>query len=121
MTTSPTDLNISELTGLALDLAVARFQNIEIDDHGTPLWFEDGDGRTTEEPVQYHPSTSWAQGGPIIEREGLILEPGGKDGAWGAHGWLCKVTQWHVEEGPTPLIAAMRCYVAVQLMESKDD
>ena len=53
----------------------------------------------------------WGWFGPIIEREGVCLWCG--DGAWEAtiHGEDEPVTQW----GNTPLIAAMRCYVASKL------
>lgn len=52
-------------------------------------------------------STDWSQGGPIIEREGIDLMKVG-------------VKQWRADcgparYGPTPLIAAMRCYVASKL------
>jgi hypothetical protein len=59
-------------------------------------------------PFNY--STDWAQGGPIIEREGISWHCGNK-------------TSWHAYaygsaeniSGPTPLVAAMRCYVASKL------
>ena len=59
-----------------------------------------------------HPSTDWSQGGPIIEREGIDLIK--QDGYWDAddNGQAqvsCMVS------GPTPLIAAMRCFVASKL------
>lgn len=51
----------------------------------------------------YKPSTDWSQGGPIIERE--------KMGVFPTHdGWAAGM-----QSGPTPLIAAMRCYVANKL------
>jgi hypothetical protein len=71
----------------------------------------------------FEPSTDWSQGGPIIEREGLTvmmyspscqkLEPGRE---W----YACTAKHWDdykefEAEGPTPLIAAMRCYVASKL------
>ena len=70
----------------------------------------------------WQPSTDWAQGGPIIERiHGLLLKQ-----------WLeckpelrCQVQinnhegDW-VAFGPTPLIAAMRCYVASKLGDEVD-
>jgi len=73
----------------------------------------------------------WALAGPIIEREGILLRPLRReghalDGRWlamldaGNTGtmvqWI-KRTDWlrHYLEGPTPLIAAMRCYVASKL------
>ena len=46
-------------------------------------------------------STDWAQGGPIIEREGIALLPPGLAEMPGVEG-----------RGETLLIAAMRCYVA---------
>jgi hypothetical protein len=58
----------------------------------------------------YSPSTDWAQGGAIIEREKINVSMSATapwmgfmyDGTEMV--WLC--------DGPTPLIAAMRCYVA---------
>ena len=55
------------------------------------------------------PSIDWSQGGPIIERERIELkDDGGTD-------WLASHNNESVEFGPTPLIAAMRCYVASKL------
>jgi hypothetical protein len=60
----------------------------------------------------YNPSTDWAQGGPIIEREISL------------HYDALRVTGRHSTDQmryamdfvvPTPLIAAMRCYVASQM------
>lgn len=128
-------IKTSELSGAALDWAVAVCEGepIRLDPMGqlgprSPrywIWDE-------EEPIgrrrylgiggQYSPSANWALGGPIIEREGIEV--------------LCNVTSvearrfkdahpdwfaclkskrhmhWH---GPTPLIAAMRCYVGSKL------
>jgi hypothetical protein len=61
-----------------------------------------------------HPSTNWSQGGPIIEREKINTLDA--RGCWGAH-----KTYWDNSQssrsyfGSTPLIAAMRCYVASEL------
>ena len=58
-------------------------------------------------------STNWAKGGPIIEREfiDVVYCPG--DAAWRASMDMREKT--HEQYGPTPLIAAMRCYVASKL------
>ena len=62
------------------------------------------------------PSTSWAaywsQGGPIIEREGIGFFPSEREGKprWGA-----RMVNTYISYGPTPLIAAMRCYVASKM------
>jgi hypothetical protein len=62
----------------------------------------------------YMPSTDWAQGGAIIERELIdtLTVEGGTDG-WQANKYLPDeiVTAY----GETPLVAAMRCYVASKL------
>lgn len=62
-----------------------------------------------------HPSTSWADGGPIIERE--RIEPAWDDikERWYAqlvHSALASGRQRSDGIGPTLLIAAMRAYVA---------
>lgn len=55
-------------------------------------------------------ATDWAQGGPIIEREGIsvIFHYNGAWTASNSNGKVC-------EEGVTSLIAAMRCFVASKL------
>ena len=66
--------------------------------------------------ADYNPSTNWSQGGPIIEQEGITITHHGNDwkDAWSARKGD---GHWKGEEayGPTPLIAAMRCYVASKL------
>ena len=88
-------IKVSEATPRQLDWMVARC--------------EGGVGENQLLGAWYAPSTDWAQGGPIIEREKIdILHE--HDMRWVA------VPQKGVERyGPTPLIAAMRCYVASQM------
>lgn len=70
----------------------------------------------------YSPTTSWAQGGEIIGREiGNLwkhnkLDPSEFD-VWTAAAYhkAPDGTLLYYEEGPTPLVAAMRCYVASRL------
>ena len=59
-------------------------------------------------------STDWAQGGPIIEREGINLSSVAGI-TWCADGPVSVGFY-----GPTPLIAAMRCYVASKLGNEVD-
>jgi len=90
-------LKTSDLQGPDLDLAVAKaWQPVYSDKH------------LLEHAKDFHPSTDWAQGGPIIEREKVTIE-------WTGEDWMGYIR--HDEEifGPTPLIAAMRCYVAACL------
>ena len=98
-------MKTSELTGAALDWAVA------ICEHNVG-WEPEGEDRDFY-------STDWAQGGPIIEREGFCIQPF-------SGGWECFVAHrlfeddHHHSNGPTPLIAAMRCYVASKLGDDVD-
>ena len=63
---------------------------------------EDGD-RT------WSPATDWALGGPIIEREKIRVGPYGAADLWIAGNAKA------ADLGPTPLIAATRCFVASRL------
>lgn len=97
----------SELSGAALDWAVAKAEGWDGADLAPYLF--------TSRRVKY--STDWAQGGPIIEREWIELTNNGN--AWQAIG------RGFGEDapegsGPTPLIAAMRCYVASKLGDTVD-
>jgi hypothetical protein len=111
-------MQTSELTGVALDWAVAHAQGLdyEIVD-GTVVTgakryeansANDYYGCEFEEV--YEPSTDWAQGGPIIEREYMYLE---YSGIWRAY--CTQNGNSFMSVGATPLIAAMRCYVASKL------
>lgn len=71
----------------------------------------------------YTPSTDWAQAGPIIEREKISIEymPGAGDA--GLDVWIAtriEGSSVSEEQGPTPLVAAMRCYVASKLGDEVD-
>jgi len=104
-------MKTSELQGAALDWAVAKCEGkgIEFDDPKDPRLTLDG---IAYQPLHsYTPSTDWAQGGPIIEREKINLGSVLCDGRefWTATMYLAE------SEGPTPLVAAMRCYVASKL------
>jgi hypothetical protein len=98
----------SELTGPALDWAVAVADNllpkhISLNTDLTHPLVLDG--------IQsYGPSFIWSQGGPIIEREMLTVGPA-KNQGYMAWGWPKANGFW----GDTPLIAAMRCFVASKL------
>jgi len=63
-------------------------------------------------PLPY--STDWSQGGPIIEREKIATDY--DHDVWNAAKYGLS---WYVG-GPTPLIAAMRCYVASKLGDEVD-
>ena len=104
----------SELSGVALNWAVAKCEGLDITIGKT----EQGSKLTVLTPIDglwrhFKPSTDWAQGGPIIEREAIEIKPQN----FGEY-WVALYPQWqtsHRQEGQTPLIAAMRCYVASKL------
>lgn len=103
----------SKLTDHALDWAVARAEGMEafqIKANG-PVHLRRMVGCS---PTAFRPSTNWAQGGPIIEREKMWVswvESNYKhiDGCWSAY------VRSRICYGPTPLIAAMRSFVASKL------
>jgi len=117
-------MKTSELTGAQLDWAVAKCEG------GTGLWHDtvatywitlDGKDRALSKgwAQSYTPSTNWAQGGTIIEREKIStnfdLSREHPDGWWIAEFIDEEEYGLHTADGPTPLIAAMRCYVASKL------
>jgi hypothetical protein len=90
-------MKTNELTGAALDWTVAA---IEANAWG-----------------YFSPSANWTHGGPIIEREMIEIgahEPEGFE--WVARDYWKENTM----TGSTPLIAAMRCYVASKLGDDID-
>jgi hypothetical protein len=107
-------MRANKLTGAALDWAVAKCEGATDEWHTDKPFFWDGVPcvREAGHDVEYTPSTDWAQGGPIIEREGIDLQyQGGDTDKWAADmfGAECSVY------GDTPLVAAMRCYVTSKL------
>ena len=96
-------LKTSELTGAALDWAVARCER---------QWTFEPDGLDSY-------SSDWALAGPIIEREKIEwqwLPSPDKAHQYGARKpSLGGLNRTFCMDGPTILIAAMRCYVMSQL------
>ena len=99
-------MKTSELTGAALDWAVAKCE------YGNDVEYIYA--HTTTRNAY---STDWAQAGPIIERESIQLTPDKSHNMWRAfmtnEGVGCEY--W----GPTPLVAAMRCYVASREVQNE--
>lgn len=102
---------VAVLTGALLDAAVAKAEGIEIE------W------KTVSPPIPAGPrySSDWARGGPIIERERLSVMSSELEGDWigvefddeDRHPYREPVSV----RGATPLVAAMRTYVAAKLGE----
>lgn len=129
-------MRTSDLTGAALDWAVAKCEEV-----GKPA------GYFTDAVVRgnFNPATNWGDGGPIIEREGITIvcaegdyssELGGYETYWvadignqcadsvygpqGDNWGTCFQIDDGCASGATPLIAAMRCYVTSKLGEFVD-
>lgn len=121
---------VSELTGALLDAAVAKAANMAftIEDHPTDpprpfmCWVKIGG----DDLVMFLPGSRWRDGGPIIERERIVV-------SWAGDGWFAGMSDaqgidWGGDvvlrdiwsSGPTPLIAAMRAFVASKFGEEVD-
>ena len=114
-------LKTAELIGPALDWAVARCE-------GKIYGYKHQLVDDCRDVIPYTPSTDWSQGGPIIEREGIevvrgndvIFPKGNEKGEYSEPLWLASYGGGRKFHGPTPLIAAMRCYVASRLGDEVD-
>jgi hypothetical protein len=106
-------MKTSELIGPALDWAVEKCEWLYPFLHKNPY----GYWVMPNLPGSY--STDWSQGGPIIEREGIRTERWRNTDAWVAQ--MSEAVEYagfkgyHRTSGPTPLVAAMRCFVASKL------
>jgi hypothetical protein len=108
------EMKTNELSGAQLDWAVAKAEGYPDEDIS----------------VDWNYSTNWAQGGPIIEREKInvrFITPNASTSPCWAYISM-ESDDFNVEGwGHTPLIAAMRCYVAsklgdeVECKEEEDD
>lgn len=98
-------IKTEDLNGPALDWAVAKCEGRPWPDNAAIFLGEQ----------YYRPSTDWAHGGPLIEKDILVVSPDP------ARGWYARSFGDAVEYyGSTPLIAAMRCLVAGRLGEEID-
>jgi hypothetical protein len=108
-------VQVHDLTGAPLDFWVAMAEELgapRVDAGGCTIIREPGGA-----PVSYAPSSSWVDGGPLVERLPFgAFERDGGHGTWRAvlhravpaAGERCTFNQ----SGPTLLIAAMRTLVA---------
>jgi len=66
------NIKTTELTGTALDWAVAKCEGIKLNEGNT----------LSNDCDVYAPSTNWSQGGAIIEREEISISHGLEWAAW---------------------------------------
>jgi len=96
------------LIGPVLDWAVAKCESAYISkESDEPFWLE-GISAAPCFLDKYNPSTCWSQGGPISERERIAAYFNSEDQ------WTALIGNKEYN-GPTELIAKMRCYVASKL------
>ena len=121
-------IKTSELTGPALDWAVAKCEGIPVTYHNDGITREimrlHSDGQRYN--GRFNPSTCWAQGGPIIGQEITRLDL--VSDLEGVQKWNARRAEYLPDEGakvdeqygPTALIAICRCYVASLLGDTVD-
>jgi len=128
-------MKTADLEGALIDYWVAKAEGYAItwcnqhddpNDLYYPNFYWSGNDLTGKRIVEcmFQPSMDWSIAGPIIEREKICLE-------WSTEGWdACRMTEElemkmmpdiHRKEGPTPLLAAMRCFVAQKYGEEVPD
>lgn len=110
-------MRTSELTGTALDWAVAKCEGYTPVRHSSlaTIMVERMNARGCMQLEHIHSlrfSTDWAQGGPIIERERIVI---GYINDLPCASLFEGSRHSAMEFGPTPLIAAMRCYCCAKL------
>jgi hypothetical protein len=102
-------MKVSELEGPLLDAWVGKAEGFDLDSADTGMY-----------------SREWALGGRIIEREEIQIGPEIETGEWRAYKFVpvidpCRDVLVYEYDGLTPLIAAMRCYVASKYGEEIPD
>jgi hypothetical protein len=114
-------MKVADMTGALLDYWVGKAEGLTVRlsaASDTAIL-----SRTTGGPLprvyfdSYAPSTRWNEGGPIFERERIEVSPAERYSRTKA-GWQASLLIGEQDkealyaDGPTPLIAAMRCFVA---------
>lgn len=115
-------IKVSEATGQVLDWMVAKCEGFDaIGYEKSRLAFHVNRPRPTDDaqPRCYQPSTNWAQGGPIIEKERIDIYFSTAKKTWAAAKWVDfpggGELQHKQVDCPTLLISVMRCFVVSKL------
>ena len=113
-------IKTSELSGHALDKAVAECLGATEGYKQGEVFLWDGEPTITTwgHDIRFSPSTDWAQGGLIIEREFMEIRFE-HECSWNSSPaqdmWVAVIPYKVKLAGQTPLIAAMRCFVFSKL------
>jgi hypothetical protein len=111
-------MKTAELTGAQLDYWVAKAESV-------PVYPDSLEGEMWHGNREYRPSRDWSVAGPIIERERIKIWPQ-HDGTWAAQTPQLQVQSkqdvpWWIGFGITPMIAAMRAFVASKFGDEVPD
>lgn len=113
------DLEI--LLDVAVALALGWRLHETLGDWRSPPTAEDEIGALEAEPEYWHPSTDWADGGPIIELAAIAFLPGPATSPTPPFiTWRAMVVGGPRMDGPTHLIAGMRAFVAAKFGDEID-
>lgn len=109
-------IKVSEANENSLDWLVAKCQGEPVRIHRGRMRYSLSQMMSSCDDL-YSPSTDWSTGGPIVERERIGVHT--LHDFWEARGECrnksIRTVRFMEKWGPTPLIAAMRCYVASKL------
>jgi hypothetical protein len=115
-------IKISEATTTQLDWMVAKAKSLHVRFWESPTIVEIL--HPNLDWISFKPSTNWSQGGPIIEREALLVGPSIGHRPIGSQWTAIKMGVLKSETcrstGLTMLTAAMRCYVVSKLGETAE-
>lgn len=115
-------IRVGDVNNAVLDRWVAKAEGIEVRYSSTgEFWRILGE----MDEIQWLPHRDWAQGGPIVERERIAIVPC-------QNGWEASLPSFGAENpaalqnncrqtGPTPLVAAMRCYICHKFGEQLEE
>ena len=124
-------IKTNELTGDALNWAVAMCLGWawKADDKGKIILARpypqglkavvNATGMKTLALKRFQATANWSIAGPIIEGECIEVSCIHTTG-WTPNSWDARHPQRHYAKGPTPLVAAMRCYVASKFGDEID-
>ena len=117
-------MRTQDLIGAALDWAVAKCEGYECEfgDEVSGPWLVPQEGYLHDEKplASFRPSTGWAQGGPIIERENISVGYQGHLGVPLDSLWYATNRVDACGFGQKPLIAVLRCFVTSKLGDTVD-
>ena len=114
-------MKTSELTGATLSYAVTMIEMPHLV-WGKTIGIHHASNQIVvpelPEPDCYSPFSGWKMCGPIIEREEIGFAKYGPNGTWKAV--IGETPRGIPCYGPTPLIAALRCFVTSRLGDEVD-